>query len=322
MSSTAVLVTGASGFVGQALCAGLLDSGIKFLPVTRIGTMPISGATIVRNIQPSTDWWADLEHVGAVVHLAGRVHIMRDSSLDPLSAYRRANVDATMNLASQCAAAGVRRFIYMSSIKVNGELTTVQPFSESNIPAPEDPYGISKYEAELGLRKLSQETGLEVVIIRPPLVYGPSVKANFLQLMRWVRRGIPLPLASVDNRRSMVFVGNLVDLIIRCLRHDAASGRTFLVSDDRDVSVEELIRYLAGAMGRRPMLFPLPQGALRLAAQLIGKGQAAGRLLDSLQVDIEFTKRVLQWTPPYSFEIGIESTVRHFLGTDGAPGKS
>lgn len=318
MSNPVVLVTGATGFVGQALCEGLLDSGIKFLPVMRTGTMPLSGATIVRNIQPSTDWRADLENVEAVVHLAGRVHIMRDSAFDPLSAYKRANVDATMNLASQCAVSGVRRFVYLSSIKVNGELTTVQPFSESDIPAPEDPYGISKHEAELGLRKLSQETGLEVVIIRPPLVYGPRVKANFLQLMRWVHRGIPLPLASVDNRRSMVYAGNLVDLIIRCLTHDAAPGRTFLVSDDHDVSVAELVRHLAGAMGRRPMLFPLPQGALRLGAQLVGKGQMAGRLLDSLQVDIELTKRVLQWTPPYSFVAGIETTVRHFLDAERA----
>lgn len=312
------MITGAGGFVGQALCQAMQDRGIKFFGVTRTSMPTAPNSPIVQNIVPSTDWRADLENVEAVVHLAGRVHVVQDSSLDPLSAYRQANVDTTINLASQCAVVGVRRFIYVSSIKVNGELTTVQPFCESNIPAPEDPYGISKHEAELGLRKLSQETGLEVVIIRPPLVYGPRVKANFLQLMRWVHRGIPLPLASVDNRRSMVYAGNLVDLIIRCLTHDAAPGRTFLVSDDHDVSVAELVRHLAGAMGRRPMLFPLPQGALRLGAQLVGKGQMAGRLLDSLQVDIELTKRVLQWTPPYSFVAGIETTVRHFLDAERA----
>lgn len=316
MTVHSIMVTGANGFVGQALCAAIWERDMPLLLVTGTNKPAIFGTTIFKKIQPSTDWHTDLKNVDAVVHLAARVHMVHDPSPDPLRDYRLVNVDATLNLATQCAAAGVRRFVYLSSIKVNGEATTDLLFSESNIPAPSDPYGISKHEAEVALRRLGQETGMEIVIIRPPLVYGPRVKANFLRLMRWVRRGIPLPLASVDNRRSMIYVGNLVDVILRCLAHNDAAGRTFVVSDGHDVSIPELIRVLASAMGRRPMLLPMPPAALRLAASLAGRGAAAERLLNSLQVDIEYTRKTLEWNPPYSFEAGIEETVRYFLDAD------
>lgn len=318
MNHSTVLVTGASGFIGQALCASMREKGMTFLPVVRTNIGTYTGICISKPFDSTTDWRAELEKVDTVVHLAGRAHKVRDLSADPLRDYRLANVDTTLNLAAQAAAVGVRRFIYLSSIKVNGESTTVRPFSEADVPAPADPYGISKHEAELRLKKLSQDTGLEVVIIRPPLVYGPRVKANFLQLMRWVYRGVPLPLANVNNRRSMIFVGNLVDFILRCITHEGAPGRTFLVSDDHDVSIAELVQGLSVAMGRRPKLFFLPPGLLRLAASLLGRGATAERLLNSLQVNVEYAKSVLEWSPPYSFEAGIEETVGHFLKAEAS----
>lgn len=320
-SGSTVLVTGANGFIGQALCAGIRKKGMAFRPVVRTNNDTDSGICAPKNIDPTTDWRVALESIHTVVHLAGRVHMVHESSRDPLRDYRLANVDATLNLAGQAAKAGVRRFIYLSSIKVNGESTTVRPFSESDAPAPADPYGISKLEAEQGLRELSQETGLEVVIIRPPLVYGPRVKANFLQLMRWVHRGIPLPLASVDNRRSMIFVDNLVDFILHCIAHKGAPGRTFLVSDDHDVSIAELVQRLSLTMGRAPKLFPVPPGMLMALSRVIGIASVTERLLNSLQVDVEQTKSVLNWFPPYSFACGIEETVRYFLEQSGPSNK-
>ena len=317
-----MLVTGASGFIGHAVCHAMRERAIKFRPVTRGAVSLASHAAILKDIGPRTDWGDELKDIDTVVHLAARVHMVRDLSGDPLRDYRLANVDTTLNLARQCASTGVRRFIYLSSIKVNGEWTTGRPFSAMSKPAPMDPYGISKLEAEQGLCKLSEETGLEVVIIRPPLVYGPRVKANFLQLMRWVSRGVPLPLASVDNRRSMVFVDNLVDLILRCVTHPDAPGRTFLVSDDHDVSVPELVRSLAAAMGKSSRLFPVPPSMLMMLARLVEKVGTAERLLNSLQVDIEQTKSVLNWTPPYLFESGIEKTVKYFLEQDRPDNKT
>lgn len=322
MNGSRILVTGANGFVGQALCMRMQEKGIDFLPVIRTRIPDAAGSILVKDIDVSTDWLADLDKVDVVVHLAARVHMVQDSSPDPLREYRAANVGATLNLARQCAAAGVQRFIYLSSIKVNGESTGALPFASDDSPAPADPYGVSKWEAEQGLRALAQQTGLEVVILRPPLVYGPNVKANFLQLMRWVRRGIPLPLASVDNRRSMIYVGNLVDVILRCAHHENAAGQTFLVSDDHDVSVAELVRSIAFAMGQAPRLFRFPPRALLMAAGLLGRQPMAERLLQSLQVDIGLTRQRLQWTPPHSFADGIGNTARHFLATHGARSRS
>jgi nucleoside-diphosphate-sugar epimerase len=313
MDKEKVLVTGANGFIGQALCISMREKNIDLVPVVRETVASLPNALIIENINPSTDWHAALVDVSVVVHLAARVHVLKDLSSDPLRDYRIANVDATLNLASQCVRCGVKRFIYLSSIKVNGESTTIRPFSAFDVPNPTDPYGISKCEAEQGLKNIALQTGLEVVIIRPPLVYGPKVKANFLQLMRLVRRRIPLPLANVGNRRSMVFVGNLVDLIIRCITCNTAVGHTFLVSDGHDVSTTALINSISLAMGKRPMLFSMPPNVLILAANVIEKKFIAERMLTSLQLDIEFTKDTLGWEPPYSFEIGIDQTVKHFL---------
>lgn len=309
-----VLITGAGGFVGQSLCAAMRERGTEFVPVLRTPLPSQPQAHIVAEIGPATDWLGCLTDVQVVVHLAARVHKLADGSGDYLSQYRRMNVDASLNLARQCVQAGVTRFIYLSSVKVNGEFTSQRPFFADDAPAPRDAYGISKCEAEQGLRRLAQEPGLELVVIRPPLVYGPGVKANFLALMRMVARGLPLPLASVrHNRRSLVFVGNLVDLILHCMEADTAAGQTFMASDAHDVSTAELIGALAKAMGRRHVLFPVPPALLRVVARLLGKQGAAERLLSSLQVDIQSTEKILGWRPPYSFEVGIARTVQHFL---------
>ncbi|CAN5366951.1 NAD-dependent epimerase/dehydratase family protein [soil metagenome] len=321
---SAILVTGASGFVGQALCDVLLEKKIDFIPVIRPTSVDSARhaawpkPALIDDIGAATDWQAHLKDVTTVVHLAARVHLTKEVSENPLRDYRLTNVDATLHLARQSARAGVKRLIYLSSIKVNGEATTGHPFRASDQAAPVDPYAVSKWEAEQGLAEIARETGLQVVIIRPPLVYGPGVRANFLALMRWVSRGIPLPLAQVDNRRSMIYVGNLVDLIVRCAVSDAAAGKTFLASDAHDVSSAELIRVLASAMGKRSALFSIPPPALRALAGLAGKRAAADRLLGSLQLDMQDTTRTLGWTPPFSFEAGIEVTVREFRRSQGA----
>jgi nucleoside-diphosphate-sugar epimerase len=245
---------------------------------------------------------------------------MNEEAADPLAEFRRVNVDGTLRLARQAAEAGVRRFVFVSSIKVNGEHSQPgQPFTADQIPAPGDPYGVSKCEAESELRALSQETGMEVVIIRPPLVYGPGVKANFLAMMRWLQRGVPLPLGGVtENRRSLVFLGNLVDLIVTCIDHPAAANQTFLVSDDEDLSTAVLLRRMAAALGRPARLIPLPAGLITLGAKLIGRPGIAQRLCGSLQVDIGKTKAVLDWSPPVSVDEGLRRTAAHWLATEGA----
>lgn len=311
-----ILVTGAGGFIGQALCGVMRQNALDFAPVTRRANAILPEARIVEDINPATDWRGVLADAGVVVHLAGRVHRMEDGASDRLVEYRIANVEATLNLARQCASAGVGRLIYLSSVKVHGASTTGRPFSAADAPAPVDPYAISKWEAEQGLQQLARETGLEVVVIRPPLVYGPKVKANFLALMRLVKRGIPLPLARVENHRSMIYVGNLADLILRCATAERAAGQTFLASDGHDVSSAELVQALALAMGRRPPLFAVPQGILKTAARLLGQRALAERILGSLQVDIQATRSTLGWFPPHSFTVGIERTVKDFLEAD------
>lgn len=258
----------------------------------------------------STDWNLALKGVQAVVHCAARVHVMQDDATDPLQAYREVNVNGTLNLARQAAQAGVRRFVFVSSIKVNGEATQPgQPFTADDVPLPLDPYGVSKFEAEVGLRDIESQTGMEVVIVRPPLVYGPGVKANFASMMRWVARGIPLPLAAIHNARSMVALDNLVDLLLTCLKHPAAAGQTFLVSDGEDVSTTELLRRTAQAMGKRALLLPVPASVLEIGATLLGKRAVAQRLCGSLQVDIAKTRRLLDWTPPLTLDQGLKKAV-------------
>jgi len=267
----------------------------------------------VGEINGATDWGSALRDVNAVIHLAARVHIMHDTAADPLTAFRAINVEGTLNLARQAAAAGVIRFVFVSSVKVNGEATLPgQPFTADDVPAPLDAYGVSKMEAEQGLREMALETGMEVVIIRPPLVYGPGVKANFAAMMRWLRRGVPLPLGAIHNQRSLVALDNLVDLIVTCLTHPAAANQTFLVSDGEDVSTTELLRRMGQAMGRSARLIPVPASWLKLTAALVRKQDVAQRLCGSLQVDIEKTRRLLDWTPPLSLDEGLRKAAKGY----------
>ncbi|NLS16703.1 SDR family oxidoreductase [Rhizobium sp. P40RR-XXII] len=302
-----ILVTGATGFVGQALCAELSRRRMDYRPVSR-NSRP--GFAAIGAVSGDTDWTGALAGVDIVMHLVARVHVMNESAADPLAAFRAVNVDATLNLARQAAAAGVKRFIFLSSIKVNGEGTAAgEPFRAADAPHPEDAYGRSKLEAEEALLAISTETGMEVVIIRPPLVYGPGVKANFASLMRWAARPFPWPFGAVRNRRSLVYVGNLVDFMLLCANHSAAGNRVFLVSDGEDLSIGQLIAKLSLAAGRKAWMLPVPPALLEGLAALLGRRAAAQRLLGSLQVDISQTRAVTGWSPPYSVEEGLTATV-------------
>jgi nucleoside-diphosphate-sugar epimerase len=264
----------------------------------------------VGDIGPRTSWAEALDGVETTVHLAARVHLTHDAATDPLAAFRQVNTHGTLNLARQASAAGVRRFIYLSSIKVNGEETTVdRPFAADDAPAPVDPYGISKWEAEQGLHRLARETGMEVVVIRPPLVYGPGVKANFLSLMKLVEAGLPLPLASLNNRRSFIFLDNLVDAVCTCIADAKADGKTYLVSDGEDMSTPDLIQRLAKAMGKPARLFRLSPWLLSRAARLPGRFGSLSKLVGSLSVDGSKIIAELGWNPPYGTGHGIRQTV-------------
>ncbi len=309
-----VLVTGAGGFVGRALCAALRQHKLPCIAAVRRpeGRNGIAEEIAVGDLGPDTDWQAALQGIDCVVHLAARTHVLDDRSPDPLAEYRRINVAVTRKLAQQAARSGVRRFVFLSSVKVNGESTSSRPFSTDDTPAPEDAYGISKREAEEVLRTIGSETGMEIVILRPPLVYGPGVKGNFLRLLNAVARGVPLPLASIDNRRSLVYVGNLVDAIIACIHAPAAVGKTFLISDGEDLSTPEMIRRLAVAMGRSPRLLPCPPALLALAARLFGREAAFRRLSGSLAVDISALQQTLHWQPRYSTNQGFSATAQWY----------
>ncbi|MRS98709.1 NAD-dependent epimerase/dehydratase family protein [Ralstonia pickettii] len=311
-----ILVTGGTGFVGKALVSRLVDDGFPTrVGIRRQGVIVPDGVQTVRvaDLSPETDWRAALEGVSAVVHTAARVHVMDDKVADPLAEFRRINVAGTLNLARQAAAVGVTRFVFISSIKVNGEATELhRPFSADDEPAPLDSYGVSKMEAERGLREIASQTGMGVVMVRPPLVYGPGVRANFASMMRWLRRGVPLPLGAVHNARSLVALDNLVDLLVICCSHPAAAGQVFLVSDGEDVSTTELLRRAAQAMGRSAHLVPIPSTWLEGAAALLGKRDIAQRLCGSLQVDIEKTRQVLGWRPPLTLDEGLKKAVEGF----------
>ncbi|MCS0589422.1 UDP-glucose 4-epimerase family protein [Massilia norwichensis] len=307
-----ILVTGSNGFVGRELCQALAQRGIRFRAAVR--TAAKQDQVAVGNLDGSTDWRAALAGCSAVIHLAARVHVMSDTVEDPLRAYREVNLEGTLRLARQAVEAGVKRFVFVSSVKVNGEATASTPFSAADRPAPCDPYGQSKMEAETALLELGRETGLEVVIVRPPLVYGPGVKANFLNLVKLVRLGLPLPFGMANGYRSMVAVENLVDLLITCTVHPNAPGAVFMVSDGQDMHVGDLVRMIAKAMGKNVFLLPVPPVVLRSAARLAGKSAVADRLFGSLQVDIGATLERLQWKPVVSPQFAIGRTVDHFLG--------
>jgi nucleoside-diphosphate-sugar epimerase len=302
------LITGAGGFVGKSLCAALAMRGliVRVAMRTHQACVDDFDGVVVGTIDANTEWSEALQGISTVVHLAARVHVMNDVSEAPLIEFRRVNVEGTLNLARQAAAAGVKRFVFVSSVKVNGESTRPgQPFTEADAPNPQDAYGQSKHEAEQGLCQIATDTGMEVVIIRPPLVYGPGVKANFAALMRAVRRGLPLPLGAVHNQRSLVALDNLVDFIVTCLTHPKAANQTFLVSDGQDLSTAELVRGMAQAAGVYARLLPVPVWALQAGALLLGKGDAVQRLCGNLQVDISKACRLLGWVPLVSVEEGL-----------------
>lgn len=308
-----LLITGANGFVGSALCAEAVARGYVVVGAVRSPAQVVKKCAYVSigTIDQDTNWRPALVGVNMVVHLAARVHVMADASADPLQAFRQVNVMATLHLARQAAAAGVQRFVFISSVKVNGEESAPgRPFAADDTPEPQDPYGVSKMEAEQGLREIAADTGMAVVIIRPPLVYGPGVKANFFSMMQWLSRGVPLPLGAIDNRRSLVALDNLVDLILLCCHHPAAVNQTFMVSDDEDLSTTALLRRMGQALGRPARLVPLPPSWLLAAAALVGKAGVANRLCGSLQVDIAKTQRLLGWVPPITVDEGLLRAVR------------
>jgi len=316
--SQRILVTGASGFIGAAVCKELLSLGFDVRGSHR---SPDSHKNIpagvekvqVRSIGSDTDWSSVLAGIDGIVHLAARVHVMKESAVDPLEAFRQVNTAGTLRLARMAAGCGVRRLVYVSSVKVNGEQTTESPFTEADPPRPEDAYAVSKWEAEQVLRSVSAETGLEVVVLRPPLVYGKQVGANFLQLMELVRKGIPMPFARVQNRRSLLYVGNLADAVSICLTHPRAPGQTFLVSDGEDVSTAELVRRLAQVLGRPTRLLAVPATSLRLLGMLSGKSAQIRRLLESLAIDSSEIRRELAWTPRCSMSKALQETANWYL---------
>lgn len=315
-----VLITGASGFVGSALLDRLINDDGNYSPVAAFRQIADSNrvnnrmrSVIIGNHDAYTNWSAALVGVACVVHAAARVHVMNESSLDPMASFREVNVNGTLCLARQAAASGVRRFVFISSVKVNGEETAIgRPFVEADLPQPSDPYGQSKYEAELGLRELAANTGMEIVIIRPPLVYGYGVKANFAAMMRWLKRGVPLPLGGIHNQRSLVSLSNLVDLIVTCLTHSAAANQTFMVSDGEDVSTSDLLRRMGKVMGHPARLISFPEYLLKVAAGLLGQADVAQRLCGSLQVDISKARELLGWTPPLTLDEGLAQAVLGF----------
>jgi nucleoside-diphosphate-sugar epimerase len=319
--SKRILVTGANGFIGKALCGRLVSDGWLVNGAVRSAkaAQVVSGVTAVEidGVDTDTDWGKALLAVDTVVHLAARVHVVRDDTADPLIAYRKINVAGTDNLARQAVAAGVRRFVFLSTVKVNGE-ESWGPLTETDTPAPVDSYGISKMEAERKLHRIAAATKLAVVILRAPLVYGPGVKANFLKLLQTVERGTPLPFAGVKNQRSLIYLENLVDAIVACIRHPNASGQTYLVSDGDDVSTPELIRMIAASLHKPPRIFAVPGLCLYIAGRLAGKGPTMDRLIGSLTVDTSKIRADLGWAPPFTLAKGIEETVAWFRGFDAS----
>lgn len=308
-----VLITGANGLVGFAACRCIRSAGGEVRAAVR-SSHGFDGEHIVGDVDGATVWSRAVAGCDAVLHTAARVHVMGDHARCPLTESRRVNVEGTLALARQAVEAGVKRFVFLSSIKVNGEETQIgQRYTPNDTPKPSDPYAISKCEAEEGLRRIADETGMEVVIIRPVLVYGPGVKGNFLSMMGWLHKGVPLPLGGIHNSRSLVALDNLVDLIVTCLDHPAAANETFLVSDGEDLSTPELLKRTAAAMGKSARLIQVPASIIQIGATLLGKGEIGQRLCGSLQVDISKTRQLLGWTPIVTVDQALKKAAEYFL---------
>lgn len=318
-----LLVTGANGFIGRYLCRELINSGHDVRSVVRNKSSPCSSLVqaqqvVIGDIGPDTQWNGILSGVGCVIHLAARVHIMKEGTRVQLDEYRRVNLEGTVQLAKMAASVGVKRFIYISSIKVNGELSGTRPFTSDDKKAPIGPYATSKAEAERQLHCIFDETGMKFVIIRPPLVYGPGVRGNFLRLLRVIDKGMPLPLSSVKNKRSMASLENITSLIIRCIEHKKAAGEIFLVSDDNDWSTPHLVQRIAYHMGRPTRVFPVPVPLLKLVGTILGSSNTVSRLCGSLEVEIGKTKNYLDWTPPQTPDEGVRQAVEWYLDNKNA----
>lgn len=318
MREPRVLVTGATGFVGKALCKKLLAGGWPVVGTyrTSYSASKISVGvekTRIKSIGPNTDWQKAFIGIDTVIHLAARVHVLGDAAADAITEFRRVNVAGTNHLAQTAASMGVRRFIYMSSVKVYGEGNAAVAYTEHDSPMPTTPYAISKYEAEQLLQEINEKTDLEVVVLRPPLVYGPHVKANFLQLLKVVDMGIPLPFANVRNRRSLIFLENLLDAIVTCIHHPKAARKTYLLSDGLDTSTPELIQKTASALGRPVRLFPFSLNLLRLLAKVTGRSETVDRLLNSFAVDSSRISTELDWIPRFTLTEGLAETAKWYL---------
>lgn len=301
-----VLITGANGFVGGALFNAMYTLNMMPVAAARNNSERI-GEKIefieVGDLSPQQDWSAALVNIQAIVHTSGRVHVMRDDEHDPIKVFRLINTESTLNLARQAAQAGVKRFIFLSTIKVLGESTTGRlPFTEADNFNPADPYAISKMEAEIGLMEIAEDTGMEVVIIRPPLVYGPGVKGNLAGMQRWIATGMPLPFGAINNQRSLVALENLVDFICHCLVEPRAANQVFLVSDSGYISTTELIQKFARVQGKKPRLIPVSVTLMKIAARLLGKSDVADRLFGSLAVDHTKARKLLGWKPPVNID--------------------
>lgn len=299
-----ILLTGASGFIGERLAKFMHDQNFQLLAVSRSRLRAAYATDVIPSLNDIDRLASLMEGVSVVIHAAARAHIKGDKNSNPIEEYRCVNVDGTHNLAKQAAAAGVKRFIFLSSIGVNGN-GNFKPFAAGDPAKPADPYAQSKWEAEQVLWKVHKDTGMEVVIIRPPLVYGPNAPGNFGSLVRWVEKGAPLPLGAVHNKRSLVGIDNLIDLIVRCVDHPRAANQIFLAGDGEDLSTTELLKRVGHAMGRSARLVPVPARLLHFGAALLGKRAVAQRLLGSLQVDISKTCDLLEWRPPYTVEEGL-----------------
>ncbi len=319
-----ILITGATGFVGSHLARRLVEENFPLVCATRSENKILGlQSQNIGEIDGNTDWTSCLHNINTVIHCAARVHVMNDVESDPLQAFRQVNVIGSLRLAEQAAQAGVRQFIYISSVKVNGELSVPgKAFTEEDVPQASDAYGISKLEAEQALLALSEKTGMSVTIIRPPLVYGAGVGANFLSMLRWVQKKVPLPLAEIHNRRSLIYVENLVDLIVTCIQNPAADNQVFLASDGEDVSTSQLLQLAAHALQVPSRLFPFPKSLLTFSAQILGKKSVTDRLYQSLQVDISKAKNVLHWSPPFKLEQGLKACASTLTNTDNTNEKT